>query len=193
MKNIKRSFVIILILLTSSCNESPKEFKLISPSEAGKTESADYCADYVTALFANKVHMEKGLILTGTGGGGSSEKGLTMLSVSFEKDQKIDLSEARKLIVECTDEFVSEINSSLDLKKHLFSVPFTYENIKISILFVDQKEHEFVSPPFISAIRISEGEIRYKIHENDHLKMVKEETYEEALEILEQSENTSNL
>lgn len=192
MKITNCYFLAIIAILMSSCNEHPKEFKLVSPSDAGKTENADFCADYVTAQFERKMYKEKGLVTIGTGGGGSPyHKGLTRLSISFEDYKEVNVAEARRLVIECADRYLADINANEDLKKYLVPNPFTIKNVDIGVLFINKKTREFVSPPFVSTAKISKGELRYTIHDNELLKTIKRETYEDAVKILESSNSTS--
>jgi len=173
----KHIFSLIAILLAGiGCNGES-----INTSDLTEMKRADYYADQATNVFIKKIQKEYGLLAVGTGGGGSPEDGLNHLSVSFECYEKMDVPHARKLLIECTNEFLEAINKNKDLAKHLTNSPFTNKNIKIDIMFIRPQIRGFIPPPSLAIAGIDRGEISYDIFENKLLKTVKTETYEDAV------------
>jgi hypothetical protein len=180
-------FIIISIILFASCNEK-------ADTRTPERKKIDYCElleNRTTISFVEKMKRKKGLIGIGLGGGSAGPgKGARMLSVTFECYQKVNIAQARMLLLECVQEFLDEINSKQELESCLSVFPFTYKNISISLLFTDKKSNgDFFQPPLIAAAGADEGEMHYVIARDDSLERVKEETYEEALRSAEQGLN----
>ena len=153
-------------------------------------EQTDVAADKVICSFIKKVKKKYDFLVVGTGGGGPGDKGLNLLSVDFESYQKMGIPEARKILVDCVQEFLIEINASEELKQYLAVYPFTAKNIGVLIQFTDKKRPIYMSPPSLAVARIDKEKLAYIINivETDRLERIKEETYEEALQILEKKD-----
>lgn len=131
--NQKTTTILTAIVLTFfSCNA-----KSDTSLDITEMERADRHADHVTMMFTKKMHEELGLLAIGTGGGGSPREGLNHLSVTFECYDKMNIDQARQLLIKCTNEFLQEINENKDITTCLTTVPFTDKNIKLSILFIN--------------------------------------------------------
>lgn len=170
---------LLLVIFEYGCDEKHK----ITPEEE-EWSRCDLIANRITYNFSIKMYETEGLINTGTGGGGPGK--LRMLSVSFDCYQKMDISQARKLLLECVDEFLAEINKTPEIAPYSREFPYTFKNVNIDILFIDKETRNFLSPPSIAAAGIKEGVLDYSIHQDERLKFIKFETYEEALKIVEQ-------
>ena len=182
-------FVISFILLVScACNREGRH--IITPKELNEMKRADIIADRLTDNFSKKMYENKGLVTIGTGGGGPGK--LRMLAVDFECYQEMNISHARKLLLECVDGFLVEINKNPELKPFLREFPFTFKNVCIDIVFVKKDDRIFVDHPSIAATGIKEGRIDYTTYVNERLITIKEETYEEALKIVEQESKSSD-
>ena len=164
---------------------SDVEAHLITQEEFIEMERADRIADCITKAFSQKMYKNKGLVTIGTGGGAAqgSSKGLTTLAVTMECYQKANLQQARKLLLECINEYITEINKHDEFKEHAHSFPFNSENIDISILFTNKTTQEFYSPPCLAVARIMEGKLSYCISpdSNGPLQRILAETYKEAI------------
>ena len=135
-------------------------------------ETADRVANHITKIFSKKMYAEKGLVTIGVGGGAvkGSGKGLR-------------IQQARKLLLECVNEYVAEINKHEEFKKYAHPFPFDFKNVSISILFTDKTTGMFYSPPRIATADALEGEFSYGTAPDPEglLETVGEETYTEAL------------
>jgi hypothetical protein len=71
-------------------------------------------------------------------------------------------------------------------KRYAHSFPFDFQNIRISILFIDKKTQEFYPPPCIASAHADEGEFIYGICPDPEgpLQTVGEETHVKALSFL---------
>jgi hypothetical protein len=127
-----------------------------------------------------------GFVLCGAGGGNTDE-GIWLIATSFfYQHDPIVKQEARKLAVDCVDEFLNIINASEELRPYLRDVPFTPKNVAIRIFLLDTDGRKGYHP-FIDSISAVEGRILYLTQDtNDEYnsKMELMETYEQAVEIL---------
>ncbi len=112
-----------------------------------------------------------------------------VLSLGFQLWQKEPLNRemARKIIVDCIDEYVSAINNAeLLLAQYLSHFPFSHKDVSITILCSDERGGDIYDPA-ISVMSAYRGQIYYSTDDPDHKYRYKsefEETYEEAKEIL---------
>ena len=186
MKCITLFIISFLLLVNCGCAREGKS--VTSPEDQQKMEICNSIANHVTGLFTKKMQKEKELRAIGFGGagGGYPGSGLRMLSVDFECYQEMNISQARKLLLECVDGFLAEINRTPELKPFLREFPFTFRNVDISIIFISEKSRNFIHSPSIASARIDDELLMFMIYPEDKLKILKKETYEEALKIVEQ-------
>lgn len=146
----------------------------------------DKLSDQVIAKTGKKLAKKHHMSMGGTGGGGS-EQGLTLLLMSFDKNgNPVDISTARRLIVECVQEFLADINNNEQLRPYLKVFPFTPANVEISIIFSDPNGGR-VFDPVLEVVAAHGGKVYYRtVDPNDHYKYKSktDETYEEALAII---------
>jgi hypothetical protein len=126
-----------------------------------------------------------GFVLCGAGGG-TNDEGIWLIATSFfYQHDPIVKQEARKLVVDCVDEFLNIINASEELRPYLRDVPFTPKNVAIRIFLYDVDGKE-IYEPFIGGVSAVEDRIMYLIHEPNQEYGYKTviESYEQAVEIL---------
>ena len=129
-----------------------------------------------------KLKKEKNLYCDGFGGFGVKVVEMSALSFVHE-GEPYDIDKARKLLVYAAEVFLNEFNSFEKIRPYLANYPFTSKNIELRIFFVDDKNHDYFSPNLTTASSIR-GKFFYKMDENNYYKTVHEETYEEALAIV---------
>ncbi|MFA6118867.1 MAG: hypothetical protein WC688_03015 [Parachlamydiales bacterium] len=135
----------------------------------------------------NQLEKEKQVKFSGFGG--SSDNGLTMLSLSFETDKDYDIPTGRELIVYCAEEFLKNINSDEKIRPYLQNYPFDSKNIKVSIY--PQNKNNLRNK--LEIISFSHGKIKYyNYDENKNLKIIYEENYEDALNIVQKQKKEKN-
>jgi len=112
---------------------------------------------------------------------------IIMMAMSFDYDKDVDLSKARELLVYIIENYLSAINSNIEVRPYLHNYPFTAKNIEIRIWIRPGKK----KPPFgeIYCFAALEGELIYdtKTATSINYQTLHEETYEEALKIVEGS------
>ncbi len=190
-------FVVMNILLLAmslyscshSLNKDPNTFRLTKAlNEMGKTLPSDRGSitngilKDVASTLSERYNME----CIGFGGGWCGDK---KLGLSFKIRRVIDKQEARAMLVDCVQEFISNVNSNEALKPYLDGVVFTEKNIRLDI-FVKDSQGNKVYYPDICVFGSIEGGIRYKFQslEKKYGYIAKDrETFQEALSILEKT------
>lgn len=114
---------------------------------------------------------------------GGSIKGLFL---SFDTRNQCTKEDLRRLLIECVQELLIQINTNESIQPFIVSRPFPIENIQIIIYNQDDKGNEAYAP-LISTAEISHGFLTCRtVDSNDTFKFKNEfkETYEDALQIL---------
>lgn len=140
-------------------------------------------ADNITDKTAKKLKEQKRLYLVGTGGKMMGD--IQAMDMGFFFYQEVDLKEARNLIVYVINEYLFEINNHEEIRPFLHEYPFTAKNVEIDI-WVKASDGTRPSQGKIYYISASNGIINYYIRlpEEQSRKSICEETYEEALQII---------
>ena len=135
-----------------------------------------------------KYHM--GQSATGIGG---MDK-VWLMSLSFNRyGDPLTEKEARKLIINCVDDFLEAVNCDERLKPFLENYPFTAKNLELAIFNYD-KDHVLHYFPDIAIVTNSRGKVGF-LTEDTSTKYdyytEKYETYDEAVSILERENKTN--
>jgi broad specificity polyphosphatase/5'/3'-nucleotidase SurE len=118
--------------------------------------------------------------------GGGMMKGVESLAMSFMSKKPFDVKTGRRLVVQCVREYLKNINDCEELTPYLINVPFTAKNLDV-VLFSPTEIDNQVDIYYIACHK---GFLNYEM-EKDETKCsvtVLEETYEEALKIVEEEE-----
>jgi hypothetical protein len=182
-KTMKIFFLIILfgVMINTNANTTKSESELVK---------MDTIADQLSLNFSKKMKEKFGFDLLGMGGGGFHD--FNALSMHFNSPNVLELSEARILILEVVSEFLNSINSDKNIKPYLRNYPFDASNIRFLIGFT--KNNQYPIEGKVAFIGFSYGKINYATfdHENDRLKNIFRETYDEALQIVLKENNSDN-
>ena len=147
--------------------------------------SVDYekIADKITEKTAKKLKEQKGLSLAGTGGQMMDDIQMMMMGFNFYK--VVDIETTRQLLFDSVQEYLSAINSNERIRPYLHNYPFTAQNVEIVIYFYNPDGSK-VPPGKINIAAANQGEVVYYIDstENHTIKPIHEETYEEALKLV---------
>ncbi|HEU64351.1 MAG TPA: hypothetical protein ENH96_03045 [Chlamydiae bacterium] len=156
-------------------------FKSLSKYDYKNEPKYVHLADNIINKTANELKNEKRLHLIGHGG--SLMYDVKKLGISFVSIDEITIEEGRKLIQYCAQKFLSNINSNEQIRPYLNTVPFEAKDIDVAISF---KERDMGKNHSIDFISMHYGKIVYDISDKEEtLKTVHEETYDEALKIVE--------
>ena len=104
---------------------------------------------------------------------------------TFFSLEKVNLQEARKILINSTKNLLHEINNNKEISNYLYSTPFTHRNLDLGISFFNKKgKHRYKN--YISGCAINGNTIYYKIaYPNGTFARIHEESYDEALKIVE--------
>lgn len=134
----------------------------------------------VTYKVATKLKNEKKLIPCGSGG--QTMHGVKKLTLSFEYHKPVDIDSGRELLVSSVQAFIDAVNEEKLIRPYLSNYPFTAQNVHIEVFL-----REVNGLCFISA---RQGAMQYDIRNtNGRLETIYRETYEEAVQKLEEQKN----
>lgn len=172
MKNI--ILLIISIFIIVSC--------------AKKNSKQSQIAHKIIDNFSVKMKKEHYLNLQGKGLGFS--KGMNLFLVRYKIHKKINLEQARNLIVNCSQTLLAMINSNIELRPFLSNYPYNNNNLDIIITFYDELD-ERAAFPNLAFISVGEGKIYYDFYDTLKQDFVPShrESYEEALKIVRDKGN----
>ena len=156
-------------------------------TKLSERELAEQQVDWQTIKEINKKYEA---ICVSTGGGGVCGARFLSLAFNLPKDlDDIDINTARTMIVDAAQIFLNNINTSTKLKKHMIKYPFETEDIHVA----------FYTKTFdvgkLSIISSYLGNVYYEVNDSSpaHSSVIFEETFEEALKIVEtQKESTQH-
>lgn len=116
-------------------------------------------------------------------GGGADKEGINLKILSFNTIAALNLEQARKLIIDCIEEFLTIINTDEEIRPYLKNFPFTIKNVKITIFF-ETSDGLSIYDPLISVTYNVGDTLHYATFENEESVRYKTEiteTYEEGL------------
>lgn len=121
--------------------------------------------------------------------GGGTKDGIWLISVHFSRygEKPLTILEARKIIVDCTKEFLEDINNDHELRPYLQAYPFTASNLQIDIFNFTENKTPIIDP-YVYIVAVSRGKLEYLTKDSNKkygYKSEISETYEEAINILE--------
>ena len=180
---MKYCYFLLLFLFLAGCS--------ISNSKNYQVPEYEKMADRITAKTAKKIEKETGLRLCGTGGGMMNH--IRMMAMSFDCSHEIDIEQARELVLHCANEYLNAINSNEEIRPHLVQYPFMPKNVQIDI-FIHPSDQREIPTGSLVVVSTSYGMISYMVRGtgSERLKDVHEETYEEAVKIVEQKSLTTS-
>ena len=122
------------------------------------------------------------LHISGTGGG-LKDKKIRLFMVNYDIYKDVQLDEARTNIVKLTEFYLHKINSDPELQPLLLTRPFSVKNLELGIGYIQSNGSRSTS---IGYSFTKEGSVFYSKYNpiNDNLERVHQETYEEALAIV---------
>ena len=137
-------------------------------------------ANAITAKTAKQLEEENGLILVGTGGQMMND--IQMMMMGFYFYHVVDVNDARQLLVNSVEAYLSAINANEDVRPYLHEYPFTASNVEIVIYFRNPDRSD-VPQGKIRIAAAKRGKLVYYIDypEKHTIKSIYEESYEDAL------------
>lgn len=116
------------------------------------------------------------------GRGGFNEDGLKGYSLTFESNERVDVVQARNLIVNMLEDIIKNNNGCQNTQ---CKTKLSYRNFKVAVLFSDKNSQKFISDDLgIASVRVSQGNVYYSVDKrgNYQLETIFEEPYSEAYE-----------
>jgi hypothetical protein len=147
--------------------------------------SYSYMADPIFTSYAKEMKERRGYLLEGTGG--SMPNGdVRWLFMSFVGIREVDVPEARRLYIELVEGLIDKVNQDKFIRPFLHDFPATSKNMDILLAFVDCYGM-IVDENHIAYIFLLNDKIYYNRfnHDRHRYEIVFEETYEEALRIVQ--------
>lgn len=172
---------LLILLFTISCTNDPYK---------GLSTSTKHSYGFISK-FASEMNDKYGLSPFGSGGKGGDPGKYLGMYVAFQSNKPILKDEARRLILSISEEFLKKINENEEIRPQLQNFPFTIKNIEVAIFFTNPDGTD-AKDPYIGVVGNTEGKIRYKTNDPDKeygYKTWEEETYEEAVAIVEGQKN----
>jgi hypothetical protein len=156
------------------------------------TSCSYYLDKVVDFLDKESLEITKKYNLTYGGHGGSynNEKAESLL-VWFYKDKKINLDEARKLVIQAHRDFYVSIEKEKSIEEFINKEKLTIYSFKLKISFKD-KEDNFFYNPYVGTVINGEGVVEYTFFDEKTGKTTRyKETFEEACRTVEEEERLS--
>jgi len=127
--------------------------------------------------------------LEAVGYGGSIHDDIEEMSISFFCYREMSLEEFRKLVVNCAEHFLKRVNSSDEIKPHLQNFPFGIKNIDLCV-YAFAKDRTRLDIEQLAYVSVINGNVNFFKRKTEYTsKIMLKETYEEALLIVQDSEN----
>jgi hypothetical protein len=161
-------FCIIFLIAIQSYLQASSESKHVQCAQKVRAKAAKFLA--------------KKYNLSCIGYGGSMMKTVDELALKFNIYHPLEQEEARKLIVACTQDFLSIINQDQAIRPYLKNYPFTPQNVEIAI-FSNTPKGGTVYDPYIGVVSASDGFVWYRTNDPNNRYRYKskiKETFEEA-------------
>jgi len=165
-----------LLILTVSCVNS------------GIT-SREKSSAMIRKVFIQEMENE-GLQAIGTGGAEREGK-TTQISVSFQINKLMDIASAREIIVEAGSSLIDIINTTENISQ--FFVDYPVSSSIVRIIIIGKKPPPEDSLNYVLTVFLTDGKVRYTTDdpnpENLRLYTVHEESFDEALAIIDTKKN----
>lgn len=174
----KLSIFVFMLLLTCSIG---------SVIEVGKIDSCglnDVDRAYMNANAKAVKILHNKFPIKCQGSGVRDNHGIEMLALTFRVENEVNISYARKLIIEVMKEYLSLLNEDSQLRPFLAKYPFDENNVDITLIFF-QKDGDFAYHPNIRIANAIKGNIYYHTKNESNPFVYKDsytETYEKASE-----------
>lgn len=185
MKNL---YIIALCFceLFSACNST--DIKKINKNSHIHDRNYETIANKITKEVAIKLEKEKGLRCIGTGGRMMND--IQRMGMSFQLFHEVDLIEARKILVYVIIEYLKLINENKNIRPYLHNYPFQPKNVEIRI-WMQKPDGQDVPPDKLDYVSSINATLRYYLPDEPKIgteKKLYEETYDEALKIVQDEE-----
>lgn len=129
--------------------------------------------------------------------GSGAAHGVYSMTMNFSIQKNLSVDKARRLMVDCAQCFLENINSNTTLRPYLVEYPFPPSRISMSFWITDGTYDPIRTPGILKSISLDDGIIRYNtvskkgvVRVGDKAVLMHEETFEEAKRIVENEKNS---
>lgn len=176
---MKNKYHILLVLFLLGCSIK----KPYQPSE--KIKTANNVRKEASIIISNKFN------LLPFGSGGQMLDKIEMLMLAFQSRTPLSEQEARRIIVESTEEFINAINKNEPIRLYLANYPCTEKNIELVLYIKDSNGRNISHNQEFDIVSCIQGVIKFKksIKEQNQYKLitVHQETFQESKRTLRSS------
>jgi hypothetical protein len=142
--------------------------------------------DLILTKQSKRICEEENLKVDGMGGAMIDR--VTKVTVKFTAERRVDLAEARRLIVKCIEELRDALNVNDQIKEYLYPYPFPPKAMNIGVSFIKETGGyiEYDNAAGVSYVFQLDDQLYYCSH-NPQTRLLEdyyEEPYEVALEII---------
>ncbi|MCH9634537.1 MAG: hypothetical protein S4CHLAM7_12900 [Chlamydiae bacterium] len=130
-------------------------------------------SDYIVT-FNDHITQQQQLSYTGFYERGSA--GIHEISLYYSSTKLLSLDQARTLVVEFINEFLSGLNQSARLKSQLQPYPFTEKGLDIVIFFRNDRGG-YAPSPYIGQVSIQKGIVTYSKFIRGQFEVIKQENF----------------
>ncbi|HEY2810466.1 MAG TPA: hypothetical protein VGJ00_03645 [Rhabdochlamydiaceae bacterium] len=182
---MKKIICIVVLFFVSSCDERKSKCHY-------NDDGQEKLTNQIILKVAEQLQREKNLQPCGFGGRAMDQ--VKMLAISFNYFKQIDIEEGRELLVSAGKLFLDAINENEKVRPYLINYPFLPENIQVRI-FLKNEDGTFIEQEKLHVVSIINGKLLYKIETSRTplYEIIHSETFEEAAEILKESEKNRNV
>ena len=169
---MNRLFFLLLLLVTGCISEPPH-----SPMSLA--------ADQVILATEKKFEKKYQMITIGEGAANNGKGQFTLLRLYCISYEILSLEGCRKLMLNCIEDFLFEINHNENIRQYLEHYPFTFNDLSLCIIFNDKNNATLYHPNY-NSVAFSGGILQYDTYSPEERYKPKteyEETYEEALKL----------
>lgn len=151
-------------------------------------------AGHVSKEASSEIELKYGVVFNGIGWGSDKTNDLiNMISLGFTINRKISINEAREIILDSINIYLDEVNKNEEIKPYIVNGYLRPSNLQIR-LFIHNKNGGFLHDPDISVVHFNGKRISYATNDVNicaPFKNVIYETYEEALQKMQESGNSN--
>lgn len=178
MKTLTLFLTTMLLIILASCGP-------------GLSDS-DYAYMELNAKAAKVLEKKYHLECVGSGAGGDPAT-IERISLTFYARGEVNINQARNLLITVVKEYIEIINTNKKFRPFMKNYPFTPENIDL-VIFFTKKDGRDSYHPNIEVASSTRGNVDLKTYEEgkNGPKEWTEESYEEALEKVQQEDNAKS-
>lgn len=145
----------------------------------------------ITENFTREISKKYGLVYVG--GGGKMNGDLQVISLSYQLIKKTNIENARIFYINLVQDLLKKINEDKLLRIYLRNYPFNFENIDISISFINENDQWENSNNVCCLKLIRNNLFFFTSNVCQELKLMHREEISESLKKVKETKSLSNI